>query len=113
MSDTALNAEPNYGTSKKTFPFYFVGLLLCVVLTIIPFFAVQHHLVSHGMKLFVVFASAILQFLVQVICFLRLTPRNQEGKLNILSFVFTTFVLLVVVLGSIWIMVNLNYNMMH
>ena len=114
--------EPDYGTGKKNLKVYLVGFVLCVILTLIPFHMVDHALpsiesgtLSHGTKAFlflVMFSCAIVQFLVQVACFLRLTSKTSQGVTNILSFVFSIVVLVVIVGGSVWIMANLNYNMM-
>ena len=107
------SSENSYGTSEKTFALYSFGLLLCIALTLIPFFVVKQAAIADGTKLLVVFATAILQFFVQLICFLRLTSKNEQGKLNVYSFVFAVVVLVTVIGGSMWIMHNLNYNMMH
>jgi cytochrome o ubiquinol oxidase operon protein cyoD len=60
-----------------------------------------------------IFGSAIAQFLVQVIFFLRLTTKSPQGKINIMAFIFTGVILTSIICGSLWIMWNLNYNMMH
>ena len=84
-----------------------------MILTLIPFGAVMYHWFSHNVTFALLVIAAILQFLVQVICFLRLNTQSEQGWTNVLSFVFAIIVLLVVVGGSLWIMSNLNYNMMH
>jgi cytochrome o ubiquinol oxidase subunit IV len=106
------HAEPDYGMRKKTFSVYFSGVLLCIVLTLIPFAAVSHHAFSKPVTFLIIFLSAIIQFFVQVICFLRLNKKTEQGTINVWSFAFTGLVLLIIVGGSLWIMWNLNYNMM-
>ena len=123
MSDDIHNLEPDYGTGKKNLRIYFVGFLLCVLLTLIPFGLVEQHLtqlsskvaltLSHSSLLLVLFLAALIQFIVQVVCFLRLSSGTEQGKTNILSFVFSIVVLVVIIAGSVWIMYHLNYNMMH
>ena len=61
----------------------------------------------------VILSSALIQFLVQVICFLRLTTASEQGKTNIMTFLFTVVILISIIVGSLWIMWNLNYYMMH
>ena len=39
--------------------------------------------------------------------------QTEQGKLNVMSFMFTIVVLAVIIGGSLWIMFHLNYNMMH
>jgi cytochrome o ubiquinol oxidase operon protein cyoD len=55
---------------------------------------------------------AIMQLLVQCICFLRLNT-SKTGRWNVLPFLFTIFIIAIFIGGSLWIMVNLNYNMVH
>ena len=107
------DVEPDYGTGKKTFKVYVTGVLLCVILTLIPFGVVMHGDMGRGFMFTVLFACAIIQFLVQVICFLRLNAATEQSKANLMSFIFTVVILAVIVGGSLWIMYHLNYNMMH
>ncbi|MBV53352.1 MAG: cytochrome o ubiquinol oxidase subunit IV [Coxiellaceae bacterium] len=105
--------DQDFGTGKKTFGVYFSGFLLCVILTLIPFLSVIHSVGSTTLLLAIVLISALLQFFVQVICFLRLNTQTEQGVVNIMSFIFTGVVLVVVIGGSVWIMMSLNYFMMH
>lgn len=108
------NAEPDYGTGKKNLNLYIVGVVLCIILTLIPFsVTVSSHKYSVGLALTVIYICAIAQFLVQVFFFLRLHAKNERGRMNSISFVFVILVLIVIVIGSLWIMWHLNYNMMH
>lgn len=113
MATIAHGHEPDYGTGKKTLAVYVTGLVLCIILTLIPFAAVMSGKLSHSMTYAILLISALAQFFVQVICFLRLNTATQQGMINVLSFVFAIVVLMVVVGGSLWIMWHLNYNMMH
>ncbi len=105
--------EPEYGTGKKNIKAYVVGLVLCVVLTLIPFYAVTDKTWSRSAVLWTLLVAALLQLWVQIACFLRLNAKTDQGKINIMSFVFALVVVGVLVGGSMWIMFNLNYNMMH
>jgi cytochrome o ubiquinol oxidase operon protein cyoD len=105
--------EPDYGTGQKTLSIYVVGFLLCAVLTLIPFYAVIHPFTNKLSTLGILLGSAVLQFLVQVLCFLRLNISTAQSKTNVLSFVFSIVVLVVIIGGSVWIMHSLNFFMMH
>jgi len=105
--------EPDYGTGRKKLSVYTLGIILCIVLTIIPFGAVMHDSFSRMQVISILFISAILQFLVQVICFLRLNTQTEQGKINVMAFFFTGVILAAVVGGSLWIMWSLRYFMMH
>tara|TARA_B100000989_G_scaffold290850_1_gene264507 strand:+ start:9378 stop:9698 length:321 start_codon:yes stop_codon:yes gene_type:complete len=105
--------QPDYGTGEKKLSVYIFGLFLCVVLTLIPFGAVMYPDLSDAKTFIVIMVSATLQFLVQVVCFLRLNYSTEQAKMNVMSFILSIFILFVVVAGSLWIMYTLNYRMMH
>jgi cytochrome o ubiquinol oxidase operon protein cyoD len=111
MSDQ-VTSEINYGTSPKTLFSYVVGFILCIALTVIPFFAVMDHSAPTHWLYFIVVVCAVLQLIVQTVCFLRLNF-NKDGLENSLSFIFVIFVALILIGGSMWIMWHMNYNMMH
>jgi len=110
---TAHNTEPDYGTGHKSLGIYVTGFVLCIILTLIPFATVMYTSWSLDMKFAILFASALVQFFVQTVCFLRLNVQTLQGKMNVMSFAFAIVVLIVVVGGSVWIMWHLHYNMMH
>ena len=105
--------DSDLGLGQKTLGVYLFGVFLCVVLTLIPFGSVMYHWFSTGHLVVILVVSAILQFLVQVICFLRLNMKTIQSQYNVYAFVFAIIVLLVIIGGSLWIMWHLNYNMMH
>lgn len=101
----------NYGTSPKTLSAYLVGLVLSFILTTLAFLLVSKHMLSETYLYISVAVLAVLQFCVQSLCFLRLNA-GPEGRWNLYPFLFAVFVVFVVIGGSLWIMYNLNYNMM-
>ena len=103
----------DYGMGKKKQLTYLVGFALCVILTFVPFSIVMHRSLSTHATIASIYGFAVLQFLVQTLCFVRLNARTEQSRLNLMSFIFFIVILLVIVFGSLWIMVNLNYNMMH
>ena len=105
--------EPEYGTGKKNIKSYVIGLVLCIILTLIPFYAVIEQTWSRTAILWTLLIAALLQLWVQIACFLRLNTKTKQGKVNIMTFVFALVVVGILVGGSLWIMFNLNYNMMH
>ena len=112
MSTDNLIADADYGMGQKTLKLYLIGFILSLVLTVIPLIIVMKHSL-HGAAIYLALvACALSQFFVQVICFLRLNA-SKQGKWNLMSFLFTIFIIAVIVGGSLWIMYNLNYNMMH
>ncbi len=111
MSNTSHTHD--FGIKKKTLSIYLSGFFMCIFLTLIPFITVINNSLTTAYLFGIVFISAILQFLVQVTCFLRLHSQSLQGKINLIVFFFTIFVSLIVICGSIWIMTNLNYFMAH
>lgn len=101
------------GLANKTFGAYALGFMLCIFLTIIPFYGVMYQLLPRHLLVPCIFIMAALQFMVQIVCFLRLKSDCAQGKMQIWSFIFTGLIAAIVIGGSLWIMINLNYNMMH
>jgi cytochrome o ubiquinol oxidase operon protein cyoD len=91
---------------------YLTGFVLAAILTIIPFWLVMGHVVpSAQTTILVVLGLAAVQIVVHMIYFLHLDTKSENGW-NMLAFIFT-IVLVVIVLGaSIWVMYNENANMM-
>ena len=105
--------EADYGAGQKNLGMYLIGFISCSVLTLVSFWSVMSQRFSKLEVLTLIFSSACIQFLVQVIFFLRLTTQTEQGKVNIMTFLFTGVILTSIILGSLWIMWNLNYYMMH
>ncbi|MDE2154596.1 MAG: cytochrome o ubiquinol oxidase subunit IV [Xanthomonadaceae bacterium] len=91
---------------------YLTGFVLAAILTIIPFWLVMGHAISSSLAtILIVLGLAVVQIVVHVVYFLHLDTRSESGW-NMLAFIFT-IVLVVIVLGaSVWVMYNENANMM-
>lgn len=100
------------GTSPKTLAAYVTGFVLCIILTLIAFALVGKQLLTGSDVYIALSILALVQLFVQVICFLRLNA-SAEGQWNLMPFLFALLVVMILVSGSLWIMYNLNYNMMH
>ena len=105
--------QSDYGTGQKKLGLYLVGLISCIILTIVAFWAVMADQFSKLEIVTIIFSAACIQFFVQVIFFLRLTTQTEQGKTNVMAFLFTGVILLSIVIGSLWIMWNLNYYTTH
>jgi len=66
---------------------------------------------SKGTILAVVIVTAVIQVLVHLYYFLHLSTSTDQ-RWNLVAIIFSAVIILIVVVGSIWIMWNLNYNMM-
>lgn len=107
-------SQPDYGTGEKKLGIYLIGLISCTLLTLIAFGAVMYPESFSKMQIFaIIYSAACIQFLVQLICFLRLNIQTMQARTNVMSLIFTIVVLTTIIVGSLWIMSNLNYYMMN
>lgn len=113
MANHPIVSEPANVQNIKTIKMYVVGFALSLLLTLLAFAVVGFPDYSHAFIYGTLTILALSQLLVQVICFLRLNIRSTQDRWNLLAFVFTLIVVLILVSGSLWIMVNLNYYMMN
>lgn len=88
-----------------------VGLLLSVVCTVLVYGGVTNHWFSadNATVMFILGMGAI-QALGQARLFLHL-DEEKKPHWQLHSFWFTILMVLVIVIGSLWVMINLNYNM--
>lgn len=90
---------------------YIVGFVLSVILTLAAYFVVASHLFAGWVLLLIITVLAVEQLVVQLSFFLHL-GRESKPRWNLTAFISMLGVIFIVVFGSVWIMNNLNYNMM-
>lgn len=112
MAHSESNTIATFGMGKKTLKSYITGLGLSLVLTLMSFGIVMHRLFSVKWTFIALATLAILQLLAQVVFFLRMNT-NPEGRWNSMPFIFTLIIIAILAGGSLWIMYNMNYNMMN
>jgi cytochrome o ubiquinol oxidase operon protein cyoD len=104
-----------YGAGKGTLTTYIVGFLLSLELTIAAYLLVSRHVhshhaaFSHKYLIAMLIGLAVSQLMVQLVFFLHLS-RESKPRWNLTVFSFAILVVLIVVIGSLWIMNNLNYH---
>jgi cytochrome o ubiquinol oxidase subunit IV len=97
--------------STANFLSYTAGLVLAILLTIISFIVSQTHLLwSPGIPVGLV-VLAFAQIGVHLVFFLHLGS-GPDNTNNILALAFGVLIVFLVITGSIWIIANLNANMM-
>lgn len=101
-----------FGTGRKTLKSYLIGLGLSLLFTLLAFWLVAEHALSNQALYVLLAVFAVCQLVAQVVFFLRITA-SKEGRWNLMPFLFTIIIVLVLVFGSLWIMINLNYNMVN
>ncbi|MGE6110860.1 cytochrome o ubiquinol oxidase subunit IV [Aeromonas salmonicida] len=101
----------NHGASHGSAKSYLIGFVLSVILTAIPFWMVMDGGFAHQTMLITVVAMAVVQIFVHLVYFLHMNTSSEE-RWNLVALVFTVLIIAIVVVGSLWIMYNLNINMM-
>ncbi len=100
--------------TAKDLKVYLLGFSLCIFLTLAAYFLVSLRFIQGIPLLATILGIGTVQAVVQMVIFLHLGREEDYPRWNFLTFLFMLSVLLIIVLGSIWIMKHLNYNvMMH
>lgn len=89
--------------------YYITGFALSLVLTVDAFLTVMNGSLSAENTILTIFALAIIQFVIQMVFFLHV---GKGSRWNSGMFFMMLLVVFIVVAGSVWIMANLDYNMM-
>jgi cytochrome o ubiquinol oxidase subunit IV len=96
---------------------YIIGYISSIVLTLAAYALIEihvnslHETFSHPFLTVAILTLAVAQFIIQLICFLHLASEHGP-RWNLVVFASTIGIVLILVVGSIWIMNHLNYNMM-
>ena len=89
---------------------YLVGLILAIGLTAASFWTVHTHLIYGPGVPVALIALAIAQMGIHLVFFLHITT-GPDNTNNVLALAFGVLIVSLVVFGSLWIMNNLNRNM--
>lgn len=106
------NTTDTYGSGHGTYKSYIIGFILSIMLTIIPYSIVVNHLFTKTYIILSIVVLGVIQLLVQLVFFLHLSSESKP-RWNLTAFLFTVLIVAILVIGAIWIMDNLDYNMMH
>ena len=90
---------------------YLVGLVLASVLTVTSFFVAGTDLVWAPSIPVALVVLAIAQMGVHLVFFLHITT-GPDNTNNVMALAFGVLIVILVIGGSLWIMANLNHNMM-
>jgi cytochrome o ubiquinol oxidase operon protein cyoD len=110
-SEDPLSAKPQhveYGTFKD----YAIGFGLSIFLTLAAYFLVLKQVFSGVLLDASTALLGLIQAAVQLVFFLHMM-KEPRPRWNIVLFLFMLMVLIIIVFGSLWIMNNLNYNLME
>ena len=91
---------------------YLTGFVLAAILTVIPFWLVMGNVIANKQLLIlIILVLAVVQIFVHIVYFLHLDTRSEAGW-NMMAFIFTAVLVIIVLGASIWVMYNENVNMM-
>jgi len=97
---------------KKSLGKYAAGFIASLVLTFGAYFIVTESYFEGMVAMVVIGALAFVQMIVQLVFFLHLNEESRP-RIKLFAFAAMSLILLIIVVGSLWIMSHLNYNMMH
>lgn len=109
MTNEQHTTVTSYGASESTTSSYVLGFILSIVFTIIPYQIASAHMLNGYNLLYTITAFALLQLFVQLVFFLHLSTKS-KARWNLIAAGLTIFMVAFLVIGTIWIMKNLNYN---
>ncbi len=90
---------------------YLVGLGLAALITVVAFFISGTTLVWQPSIPIALFVLAVAQMGVHLVFFIHITTGPDHFN-NVLALAFGVLIVMLVMVGSIWIMAHLNQNMM-
>lgn len=105
------HASTEAGAGHGSYGSYAIGFVLSVILTVIPFGMVMSGDFSRETALISMLVMGVIQIVVHLVCFLHMNT-SSEGRWNLLAFLFTVLIIVMLVGLAIWIMVNADMLMM-
>lgn len=110
-----MNHEPNLKEIQKlwhgTYTSYIIGFIASICLTLTSFYLVVSKYFSVQMLPYIIVGLALVQAIIQLLFFLHV-GQEAKPKWETLVFYFMMTVLLIISVGSLWIMADLNARMM-
>jgi cytochrome o ubiquinol oxidase operon protein cyoD len=109
MEQSTNNFSPNLQS-------YIAGYAIAILLTLAAFalayihISSDHRIYSHVFLMYAIAGLAMVQLITQSIFFLHLSRRKSDRS-KFVAYLFTIYSVAFIVIGSIWIMNNLNNNM--
>lgn len=102
--------DPVHGWNVSFKP-VIIGFILSILLVLAAYFIVIEHALVGWNLTFLIIGIGTLQALLQFVFFLHLGI-EAKPRWGLMIFLFMVLVTLVIVLGSLWIMHNLDYHIM-
>lgn len=100
----------HHDTARGTLASYVSGYIFSIYLTITAYLIVYNHLFSNTALTIFIVGLALIQFVGQLIFFMHL-GKETKPRWKLAVTLCMIMVVLILVVGSLWIMSNLNYRM--
>ncbi|MGP4123327.1 MAG: cytochrome o ubiquinol oxidase subunit IV [Sodalis sp. (in: enterobacteria)] len=104
---SAGHTSTSHGSHKS----YLIGFILSIILTVIPFGIVMQGSATETTLIAVLVICAVVQIILHLVYFLHLNT-SSEQQWSLIAFIFTMMIIAILVVGSLWIIWHLNYNLM-
>ncbi|HTK39558.1 MAG TPA: hypothetical protein VL362_01705 [Patescibacteria group bacterium] len=101
---------PRHTSYQREYRRYVLGLIVALAIVYVAYFSVVNHWFSATALAAWLLALAAGQFLIQLLVFLHV-GEEAKPRWTLWSILYTMFMMLIVVVASLWIMANMNYNM--
>lgn len=95
-----------------TYTSYVIGFSLSLLLTFVAYFFVWMHFFTRMTLIYTIAGLAVIQAVIQLLFFLHL-GKESKPRWETAVFFFMVMVLLIIAIGSLWIMYNLNTRVMQ
>jgi cytochrome o ubiquinol oxidase operon protein cyoD len=106
------HGHDHHEASHGSFKSYMTGFVLAVILTVIPFWLVMGDVFANKtVTVLLVMGLGAVQIFVHMIYFLHMNTKS-EGGWTFMALLFTVVIVMITMVGSLWVMYNLNVNMM-
>jgi cytochrome o ubiquinol oxidase operon protein cyoD len=105
-----IKQKMSHDQSGAKYTSYIIGFILSIITTVLAYVLVVNNVLPKETLIYAVMGIAVVQLAIQLIFFLHL---GHGGRWKVVTFIFALLIVLIVVIGSIWIMHNLDYNMMQ
>lgn len=110
MKHHSRHVDPTPHEGYGVFKSYVIGFVLSVILTLAAYILVVEEIFTGWNLLLAISGLAFAQVIVQLVFFLHLGS-EPSPYWNLTSFLFMFLMLVILVVGTLWIMYHLDYSM--
>lgn len=101
------NNQPSY---RRDYYRYGIGFIVALIITYAAYFSVTTEAFDRTTLAVVLLVLAAVQLIVQMIVFLHVGFKR-EDRWTVVSIGYMFIMVLIIVVASLWVMQNMNYNM--